>query len=843
MKPIVSHPIVHTARPPAGLVVALCCALLLASLTSCINPGAGGKPALLPNAILLWHNLPKREAAALDAILDRYRRANPEVEVLVQPQGADMNAGFLRAARSGLGPNLLVIDSTGLRDLVAAGAVLPLDQLLSADDLARYLRVALRTLRVDGRLYGQPMAVDTQVLYYNRDLTDRPPGTIDQLMQAVNRGQRVLMNSQFTDMVWSARAFGVELFDSQDHPQDTSAGIANWLAWMEQVRDTPGFILDDNSDSLRNRFREGDIPYYIGRSAELNTLELALGGRLGVAQLPAGPGGSAGPPLTTTALLINSLSSRRQIETALDLARFITSSDQQAALMREANLAPANSQTRISEGLYPRIATITAQARTSIPLSNEAAIQDAYGVLATAFHQTMTGMAYATEAAAAARAALVDEHGFPAGQATGACNDRGQLALLAGGTADQLATLDTLVAGFARLCPHIAVTVTHAATSDWQAPLQSAVDPAAADLFFLPHVDLPALVEADAVAPVADLLDPALAQQMRPIALLAMRSGDELYGVPLFVDLQVLYHNRALALDPAGTLADLRAQAQAGAPVTLDGTFAWGFWGVGAFGGQLFEPAGQFALSPTALTRWLTWLQESGQRFGIRTTPARSEARQLFLEGASAYYVGVTTDLGPLTARLGEEDLAVALMPQGPAGPGRPLATVDGLMVSAALSAPQRALAARFLNYAAGVPAQTELLDQRQVLPANGAVRLGSGSNIARIAVQLQTSTLLQSTPWLPRVFQLGDEAYSQVLQQGVAPDVAVAKMYETLSAEAERYGISVPLPEPTPQPTPTSTPAGKAPPDAAPAPAKSGAATPTPPPSGRAPGEQADVS
>ncbi len=282
------------------------------------------------------------------------------------------------------------------------------------------------------------MAVDTQVLYYNRALTSQPPGTIDQLVQAVNGGERVLMNSQFLDIIWTARAFGVELFDNQGNPQDATAGIANWLAWLEQVRDTPGFILDDNSESLRNRFLEGDIPYYIGRSEAMNELVAGMGADLGVAQLPAGPAGSAGPPLTTTALLVNSLSSERQIERSLDLARFITSSDQQAALMREANLAPANGQTRISEGLYPRTATVTAQARTSIPLSNEAVIQDAYAVLATAFNSTMTGMASASEAAASAQATLIDEFGFPGGQVAGAtCDDSGQLTLLVSEDPDQ----------------------------------------------------------------------------------------------------------------------------------------------------------------------------------------------------------------------------------------------------------------------------------------------------------------------------------------------------------------------------------------------------------------------
>lgn len=818
MKPPLPQPHLPRSRPPGRLFVLAGC-LLVAMLLAACTGAAGNPPAR--EAILLWHNLPETEAAALENVINRYRRANPEIDVIVQPQGADMDQAFMRATRSGLGPNLLLTGSTGLRDLVAAGSILPLDKQISAEELARYLSVALRTLQVAGQVYGLPMAVDTQVLYYNRALTDQPPSTLDQMLQAVNGGERVLLNSQFPDMFWTARAFGVELFDSQGLPQDTTASIANWLVGLEQVRDTPGFILDDDRPALRGRFLEGDIPYYIGSSEEMNQLIAGLGADLGVAQLPAGPAGSAGPPLTTTALLVNALSSQRQVERSLDLARFITNSDQQSALMREANLAPANGQTRISEGLYPRIATVTAQARTAIPLSGEAAIQDAYGVLAVAFNRTMSGMASASEAAASAQATLIQEFGFPGGGLDeAACKERGRLTLLAPASPEEQAVVRTLVDGFSALCPDITVTIQALPLGK---PLAGATPEATqveeflaagdVDLLFLSHVYLPALAEAGLIAPVDEMLDLALMQPMRPLTVQAMRSGEALYGVPLFIDLQVLYHNRALVQDPAGTLTDLRAQALAGAPVVLDGDFAWGFWGVGAFGGQLFGPQGEFVLSPTALTRWLAWLQESGERFNVRTTPARSEARRLFMTGASAYYVAASVELADLAARLGEDVLAVALMPQGPAGPGRPLAQVDGLMASAALTAAQAPLAARFLSYAASAPAQTLLLERYQLLPANSAVQLTSYPNVMRMAVQVQSSALLQDTPWLATVVELGDEAYRQVLQAGVAPAVAVGQMYEALAAEAERYGISVPTPEATltptpPQLTPTPSPA-----------------------------------
>jgi ABC-type glycerol-3-phosphate transport system substrate-binding protein len=789
-----------------GLPVSLLLTILL--LSSCASPLRSAGSFLHRDAILVWHSLPAPEAAALDAVLDRYRRANPGVDVLVQFQEADLEERYMRAVQSGLGPDLLISRSVYVRSLADAGALLAVDELASDDLLERFLSVALRTLRYNERLYGLPVALDTQVLYFNRRLVEQPAATVDQLMQEANGGRRILMNSQFVDAIWSARAFGVNLFDEAGRPQETIGGIANWLTWMEQVRDTPAFIIDDNASALRERFLRGDIPYYIGHANELNLLEETFGDDLGVAQLPSGPGGSAGPFLTTTALMFNSMSSPRQVERALDLARFLTSSDQQAALMREANVVPANMRTRISEGLYPQIATITAQARLAIPYFNDAHIQDAYAALATAYNRTMIGSASATESATAAQTALINEFGFPSTEAfASVCIESGALLLLAPDVNGSLALLRTLVDGFTDVCPNIRVTVQSFATEGMQAPSLAALMTAGADLLFLSHRDLPALVAARALAPVDELLDATLLQQMRPLAASAMQIGGRVFAAPLLIDVQTLYYNPSLAPDPAGTLADLRSQAQGGAPIVLDGGFEHGIWGVGAFGGQLFAADGGFGLSPTPLTQWLAWLQDSQRLYGVNIAVQHEEALDAFLSRRSAYLVAPSTRFNDLLARLGSADIGVTLFPEGPAGPGRPLASVGGLAMLSHRSAQQTTLIERFLDYAASVQGQSALLAAHRFLPANGAVSLDRRPNVARMAEQLQSATLMQSRPWLEWVFALGDAAYRSVLVDGVAPEEAVAQMYAALEADADRYGLVVPTPDPTPTPAITPSP------------------------------------
>ena len=66
-------------------------------------------------------------------------------------------------------------------------------------------------------------------------------------------------------------------------------------------------------------------------------------------------------------------------------------------------------RTRISEGLYPEVATVEAQARTAIPWYNNDELKAILDVLATAYSQTMAGTASATEAAATAQTLLVSD--------------------------------------------------------------------------------------------------------------------------------------------------------------------------------------------------------------------------------------------------------------------------------------------------------------------------------------------------------------------------------------------------------------------------------------------------
>ena len=161
--------------------------------------------------------------------------------------------------------------------------------------------------------------------------------------------------------------------------------------------------------------------------------------------------------------------------------------------------------------------------------------------------------------------------------------------------------------------------------------------------------------------------------------------------MPLSLQVNAQYYNRELVTDPAQLVDDLRTQATAGVPVVIDTRFDHAFWGIGAFGGELFDGDYRVILDQNGFADWLAWLRESRDTYGIRLDDNGDEVLNLFTSGQSAYYVGGADELAALTAALGEDKLGVSLLPAGPGGPAQPMVSGRGLVFRADLSDSQMA--------------------------------------------------------------------------------------------------------------------------------------------------------
>ncbi len=153
-----------------------------------------------------------REGEVLAELLRDFERERPDIRVQVEqlPWSA-AHEKLLTAFAGDATPDLAQMGNTWLPEMVALGALEPLDALVSgADggsggtsiDAQDYFGGIWDTNLIDGRLYGVPWYVDTRLLFYRRDLLTRagfeaPPQDWPQWLQMMQGIKRVVGPDKF----------------------------------------------------------------------------------------------------------------------------------------------------------------------------------------------------------------------------------------------------------------------------------------------------------------------------------------------------------------------------------------------------------------------------------------------------------------------------------------------------------------------------------------------------------------------------------------------------------------------------------------------------------------------
>ena len=126
-----------------------------------------------------------REGEVVERMLPEFERRHPGVRVRVQqiPWSA-AHEKLLTAYVGGAMPDVFQTGNTWLPELVALGALEPLDGRVAARDDFPGIR---DTNVIDGRTWGVPWYVDTRVLFYRTDRVPTPPRTWDEWLAGMTR--------------------------------------------------------------------------------------------------------------------------------------------------------------------------------------------------------------------------------------------------------------------------------------------------------------------------------------------------------------------------------------------------------------------------------------------------------------------------------------------------------------------------------------------------------------------------------------------------------------------------------------------------------------------------------
>ena len=215
---------------------------------------------------------------------------------------------------------------------------------------ARHFPGIVANNTVDGKLLGMPWYTDAGLLFYRKDLLRKygreVPRTWDELAaaaKAVQDGERAAGDADFHGFVFQARAYegltcnalewvasfgGGTIVDAKggitiDSPQAAKA-LDTAASWVGSI--APNGVLNYAEEDARGVFQNGKAlfmrnwPYAWSLSQAADS---PIRGKVGVAPLPAGPGGRSAATLGGWQLAVSKYS--KNVDTAAELVMYLTS--------------------------------------------------------------------------------------------------------------------------------------------------------------------------------------------------------------------------------------------------------------------------------------------------------------------------------------------------------------------------------------------------------------------------------------------------------------------------------------------------------------------------------------
>jgi multiple sugar transport system substrate-binding protein len=156
-------------------------ALLL--LFGCSRPAPAGSQRLVFKQQPLWG-----DPAPFTALLDQFRRAHPEVELVAEllPNASDVAHQFFLTSLAGgtTDYDVMAVDVIWVPELARAGWAADLTNWVPPAELEEhFLPGMVEAVLLDGRVHAVPWFADVGLLYYRSDLVPRAPRTFEELEQ------------------------------------------------------------------------------------------------------------------------------------------------------------------------------------------------------------------------------------------------------------------------------------------------------------------------------------------------------------------------------------------------------------------------------------------------------------------------------------------------------------------------------------------------------------------------------------------------------------------------------------------------------------------------------------
>ncbi|MGZ9276246.1 MAG: sugar ABC transporter substrate-binding protein [Candidatus Limnocylindrales bacterium] len=282
-------------------------------------------PAALEGSLEIWHTYASgagTEKDTYDAIVADIQTKNPGLKITTTVQNF-FGAGnifdkYALEAQTGGGPDLFIVPNDSEGAQVRQNLLQPLDE-LAAGKLDGFAQLSIDGCTVDGKLYCIPESLKAVGMYYDKTAVPTPPTTTDELLQMQKDGKikaGFSQGSYHNFGFWAA--FGGKLMDDTGKCVADTTGVDKALQLFKDLKAAgAGYYLD--YAKFADAFNQGQLNVIIDGPWASGGYAKALGDKLAVAALPAGPSGPSQPLTGTDGWFINPNSENQELAVAVAL--------------------------------------------------------------------------------------------------------------------------------------------------------------------------------------------------------------------------------------------------------------------------------------------------------------------------------------------------------------------------------------------------------------------------------------------------------------------------------------------------------------------------------------------
>jgi arabinogalactan oligomer / maltooligosaccharide transport system substrate-binding protein len=310
------------------------------------------------------------------------------------------------------------------------------------------------------------------------------------------------------------------------------------------------------------------------------------------------------------------------------------------------------------------------------------------------------------------------------------------------------------------------------------------------DLLLAPGWWLQELADVDALFPLDDLVDPALLEDYTPSAVANMRYQEHLYGLPTSFELVALYYNAGLIGEdqlPATTDEMLAlAQEDPAYGAGIYANFYHLYWGIPAYGGRLFDDDGRVVLDETSgAADFLAWVVEMNDTPGVFVDLDYGMLIDRFKKGEFAFFIDGPWSADELREAL-NDDLEIAMLPAGPAGPAQPLLSGDGVFLNPAAPPHQQQQALLLAQHITSAESGTVLAQVTHRMPAHVNAQINNPI-LRGFAQQAAVAVPEPHRPEMAEVWSYTGDMLLKVINGVLTPEEAVIEATALINEANER--------------------------------------------------------